>query len=439
MRAILDCAHLRSAVAMLFGVVALSACGGEKVAGPTPAIGPTLSEVAAVVGGPTLSGEALTGSGKFGETGNCATDGFVTLNFTASGVAAGPYVGTFGETGRIVLSFATDPKTGERLGTVVKFDANFNISSPPDQVSGNKSGFSGVGVADCDERGGGVVTSIKFSSTSQYSATISTASGKFPDQGQTQVDINGTPSNIVLVETFGTVAQGTLVLNPPTALNTVDTKHCVTATVTDAFGKPVLGVTVFFTVTGAVNTGGKVVTDKNGNATFCYSGPPLPGADAITAFADLNKDGNQGPDEPSGAATKTWVLPATTPLCEIKITNGGWITALNGDKSTFGGNAKSSSTGATQGQEQYQDHGPAQPMNVHSINVLAIVCDGSGQEASIYGDATIDGSGSYPYRIKVRDLGEPGVGSDTYWLILGNGYTSGDQILQGGNVQIHRQ
>jgi hypothetical protein len=75
---------------------------------------------------------------------------------------------------------------------------------------------------------------------------------------------------------------------------------------------------------------------------------------------------------------------------------------------------------------------------VHSINVLAIVCDGAGQEASIYGKATVDGTGSVFYRIKVRDLGEPGVGRDTYWILLGTGYTSGDKTLEGGNVQIHR-
>jgi hypothetical protein len=93
----------------------------------------------------------------------------------------------------------------------------------------------------------------------------------------------------------------------------------------------------------------------------------------------------------------------------------------------------------SQGQEDYQDHGPAQPLTMHSINVLAIVCDEPGQEASIYGQATIDGAGSFFYRIKVRDLGERGVGRDTYWILLANGYTSGDQTLEGGNVQIRKQ
>jgi hypothetical protein len=61
------------------------------------------------------------------------------------------------------------------------------------------------------------------------------------------------------------------------------------------------------------------------------------------------------------------------------------------------------------------------------------------QEASIYGQATIDGAGSFFYRIKVQDLGEPGFGHDTYWILLANGYTSGDQTLEDGNVQIRKR
>jgi hypothetical protein len=176
----------------------------------------------------------------------------------------------------------------------------------------------------------------------------------------------------------------------------------------------------------------------NGQATFCYTGPALPGADAITAYADTNNNNVHDVGEPSGAATKAWMLPVTTPLCTITITNGGWITADNGDKATFGGNAKADATGQTSGQEQYQDKGPAQKMNVHSINVLAVVCQGTTQ-ASIYGQATINGSGSFFYRINVQDLGEPGVGKDTYRILLQNGYNSGEHKLEGGNIQIRRK
>jgi hypothetical protein len=126
----------------------------------------------------------------------------------------------------------------------------------------------------------------------------------------------------------------------------------------------------------------------------------------------------------------------STPGCEIKINDGGWIIALNGDAGTFGGNAKVSLSGAATGQQQYQDHGPLQPMDVKAINVQAVVCSNDRTEASLFGQATIDGSGAYEYRIDLKDAGEPGV-NDTYGILIpGAAYDSGPQMLRGGNVQI---
>jgi hypothetical protein len=143
--------------------------------------------------------------------------------------------------------------------------------------------------------------------------------------------------------------------------------------------------------------------------------------------------------EPFGEATKEWLLPISTPLCNVDFpTYGGQITADNGDKANFGGNAHVTDTGAASGQEEYQDKGPADPMNVHSISVRAVVCTTVGtKQAQIYGEATIDGSGSYNYRIDVKDVAEPGVGQDTYRITLQTGYDSGERTLEGGNVQIH--
>ena len=223
----------------------------------------------------------------------------------------------------------------------------------------------------------------------------------------------------------------TLVLTPATDTNTVDDQHCVTATVRDAFGNPTPGITVRFRVTGSVNTTGSVVTNAAGQAQFCYTGPGLPGADVITAYADTNGDNVRQPTEPQGTAAKTWVIPASTEGC--KVTYGGRITAANGDKATFGGNAKAD---GLKGQEEYQDHGPAADLNVHSIDVLAVTCSRDGTQASIFGTATVNGGGSFDYRIDLKDLGEPG-SSDTYRIRLSNGYDSGVQVLEGGNVQIH--
>ncbi len=133
-----------------------------------------------------------------------------------------------------------------------------------------------------------------------------------------------------------------------------------------------------------------------------------------------------------------WILPPNTAFCEVKITEGGWIIAVNGDRASFGGNAKVTDDGTSvQGQEQYQDHGPAQPRNVHSIELLATTCSENLTMATIFGTATIDGSGEFIFRIDVSDQGEPG-GNDTYGIMLSDGYASGQRQLRGGNVQIHK-
>jgi hypothetical protein len=228
----------------------------------------------------------------------------------------------------------------------------------------------------------------------------------------------------------------TLTLSPKTATNPVGTQHCVTATVRNAAGGPVANVTVRFSVTGSVTTSGSSSTNANGEATFCYTGPAFPGADAIHAYADTDNDSMQDAGEPFDDAAKIWVLPVSTPGCEVKITNGGWIIAKNGDQSSFGGNAKVDAAGNVSGNEEYQDHGPANPMNLKG-NVLVVVCTSTTQ-ATIYGEATIDGGGSFLYRLNVEDNAEPGKGADKYWILVANGYDSGNQILKGGNVQIHK-
>ena len=237
-------------------------------------------------------------------------------------------------------------------------------------------------------------------------------------------------------------APAKLLLTPPTASNTVGDPHTVTATVTDTFGNPTPGIVVRFTVLGAAATfstpaSGSDTTDAAGQATFTFTAA-LPGGNGIHAFADTNNDGDQDLGEPFGDATKAWTLPVGTALCEIKITGGGRITAINGDRATFGGTARSDADGNASGNEEYQDHGPAQAMNVKSIDILAITCTPDFKTANIYGTATIDGSGMFAFRIRATDNTEPGTGSDVYGIIVSSGYNSGDKVLEGGNIQIHK-
>ena len=126
----------------------------------------------------------------------------------------------------------------------------------------------------------------------------------------------------------------------------------------------------------------------------------------------------------------------STPNCELKISDGGWIFPLNTDVATFGGNAKVSSSGVSTGNQEYHDHGPLQPMTVNTIDVQAVVCNNDRTAASIFGNTTVDGSGSFEYEIDLQDNGEPGVNDSYRIFIPGVGYDSFPQKLQGGNVQI---
>ena len=263
-----------------------------------------------------------------------------------------------------------------------------------------------------------------------YSSTVATTETIRAQYNGDQTHSGSSGTTTVTV----TAAQpATLVLSPPTATNPVGTTHCVTATVTDAFGNPNPGVTVVFAVTGVNNPASATsTTGATGTAQYCYVGA-LAGTDTITAAVDSDSNGQiDATDQPRGTATKVWTLPASTQSC--RATFGGRITAGNGDKATFGGNAKVSKTGDASGQAEYQDHGSAQSMNVKSINVLAVVCTST--TASIFGEATIDGSGTYAYRIDLGDNGEPGK-NDTYRIQLSNNYDSGQQTLEGGNIQTH--
>lgn len=128
----------------------------------------------------------------------------------------------------------------------------------------------------------------------------------------------------------------------------------------------------------------------------------------------------------------------STPGCEVKISNGGSITTMLGDMATFGGNARVSMSGATSGQQEYQDHGPLQPLNFKALTVQAVICneDDGVMSAEIYGIGSVDGEGEFEYQIKLEDQGEPGT-DDKYGIFIpGVAYNSGYQQLEGGNVQI---
>ena len=408
----------------------------------------------AYVTGLTNSINFPTTVGAFDTTYGGNFDGFVTkLNSSGSALVYSTYLGdvNFDIGNDIVVdpsgnAYVTGNTASPNFPTTVDaFDTTYNGGSSDAFVTKlnaagsaivystflGGSGDSSTGVSDDSGLG------ITLDSFGSIYVTGATRSANFPTTvGAFDTTHNGVEDAFVVKFSNTTVGvPATLTLNPAAATNPVDSQHCLTATVHDASGNAVAGVVARFQVMGSIDTSGSATTDANGEAGFCYVGPPLPGSDTITAFADTDNNTVQDPGEPGGMATKTWTVPATTPRCEIS--NGGWIIAENGDRATFGGNAKANENGETQGSQQYQDHGPAQRLKLSSLNVRAVVCDGS-TRASIFGQATIDGAGIFNYRINVQTLGGPGRGQDTYQLLL-DGYDSGEQTLRGGNIQIRRR
>jgi hypothetical protein len=250
------------------------------------------------------------------------------------------------------------------------------------------------------------------------------------DGGGNRAWANGDPTQCLNVVCGGSPPSG-LTLSPKDATNDVGTQHCVTAGVTDDSGQPAVGETVRFAVTGSVETAGSSTTGPGGETSFCYSGPELPGVDAITAFADSDRDGQNEAGEPADTAAKTWVLPSSTSACAASA--AGRITAANGDRATFRGAAHMSAGAKPSGRLYYLDRGPADRITVRSLSVDALVC--SDDSATIFGRARVNSSVA-EYRIDLSDRSGPDQ-RDRYRILLGSGYDSGAQQLEVGSVRVH--
>lgn len=400
---------------------------------------PNVTVVFAVSGANTASGTAVTdgnGQAQFCYTGTSAgqdtISAFADLNGNGaedtnepSTTATKTYVATV--PADLVLSPKSATNTAGQQHCVTATVTTASGTPTP----GKAVVFS---VSGANSAGGTVVTDANGQAQFCYMGTTAgnDTITAFTDTNTNGIQDGGEPGDTAS-KTWVAGAPANLTLTPKTATNTVDAQHCVTATVTDQFGNPVPGVPVRFSVTGVSTDSGTVVTDSNGQAQFCFTSA-LPGGDTVTAFADTDGNGVQGTGEPADTASKVFVLPPSTAGC--KVTGGGQITAANGDRANFGGNAQVAKDGTPTGEEEYMDHGPASPMNVHSTTIDAVVCSRDGTEASIFGTATIGGTGTFGFRIDVKDLGEPG-SNDAYRIRLSNGYDSGQQTLNSGNIQIH--
>jgi hypothetical protein len=172
--------------------------------------------------------------------------------------------------------------------------------------------------------------------------------------------------------------------------------------------------------------------------TSAFQGTILAGADSTFTGGSLI-----GRDLVTGATTMTGVTasacsPGTPPsTCKDFVTGGGWITAPDGEKGTFGvsGGMKKDKPW---GHLTYVDHGSKGSENELSVKGTGVtsytVVDSTTRH--IEGTAEInDKAGTY--QVDVTDNGEPGR-DDTFSIQLSTGYSASGK-LAGGNIQVHKK
>jgi hypothetical protein len=444
----------RALITLLGFTVFLSVALPASAATPASLQGETFS-----ASGP-FNGLVHHGSSIFSQIG-CDPLATTSIPFSVSGTADGPYPGTFTEHGTVTVGPQVGPGFDQRApvvqtGPITHWVSTFTIASGTTTITGSASGvLSGEG--ECGDFSGVTVSGfpdafyavIQFGGSYSFGAVIDGPSGSFANTGHALVSESDnnwyTPD-----QQFGSQSTGygsflfsdgdvtpigpgaptSLTLSPVAATNAVGTQHTVTATSTDAGGLVTPGITIRFSVSGSTTTSGWCVTGADGTCAFSYTGPDLPGADAIVAYADTNLNGSRDTGEPQGEASKAWILPVAT---AGQVTGGGQIPNASGSaKIAFGFTAKSDDKGI-KGECSVVDIAPATNIKIKCTDVTNLVV--SGTHATLFGNATVNGIAT-TYRIDVNDYAEPGVGHDTFKIVTASGY-SASGVLTGGNIQLH--
>lgn len=132
---------------------------------------------------PTLYGESMTGTPQV--TSKCDQTGPSTISYSVSGVATGPYPGTFTETG--VATIGAQPIPNQAV-PITSFSATFVIDSGPFRITGIKTLSNTTTLAT---NLGTCVDFLKsFGAEATYDARVSTPTGTFADNGRTNVAVN---------------------------------------------------------------------------------------------------------------------------------------------------------------------------------------------------------------------------------------------------------
>lgn len=132
----------------------------------------------------------------------------------------------------------------------------------------------------------------------------------------------------------------------------------------------------------------------------------------------------------SNALNEAFSSSGIAPVSGVGHATGGGQINVNGNRVAFGFEAKSDD--GVKGQCALVDK--AADVKIHCTDVTTFA-QVSATEVRFFGNATINGTPT-TYSIIARDLAEPGIGSDTFAITTGAGY-SASGALTAGNVQIH--
>ncbi|HEX8647010.1 MAG TPA: hypothetical protein VF715_08905 [Thermoleophilaceae bacterium] len=125
----------------------------------------------------------------------------------------------------------------------------------------------------------------------------------------------------------------------------------------------------------------------------------------------------------------------SSPDCNVS--DGGRLTVAGGDEATFGGSASTRRSGF--GHQIFVNHGPAAEFAFTTVEITSLTCIEDGRYATMTGTGRVE-SGAGPdqiveFRLEVQDTSDGPV-ADAYHLTLSNGYDTGPQPVEHGEIQV---
>ena len=166
-------------------------------------VGTVLPIAAATVS--TLTNETLSGSST-----SPTNSPLCPATYSISGTASGPYRGSFAETGTILAP-----------GSILS--ANFTIVSGGTTVTGSKK-QSAPFRASCVGGVGGVLGDASYHGSAVYTATITTPTGTYHDEGTSTVDVTISGLTAMLTESFTSSLAQPVPIGPTLPVPTVPTR-----------------------------------------------------------------------------------------------------------------------------------------------------------------------------------------------------------------------